>query len=223
MSHARKGKIARMPHAVREEVNRRLHGGEPASKIIAWLHGREDVLRVLDDYFDEQPVNAQNITEWRQGGFQDWLKRRERAARVKELSEYALDVAANSGGDLMSSTAAIAGGQLLEILESLDTEEQKTLLTEKPETYIELLDKLARLQKSGADARRAAQAEKAAALAEQKLALEVQKFRRQTAEKFLDWRENQRAIQIADDTETDRSEKIDQLVTAMWGEKPEGI
>lgn len=220
---ARTGKIARLPHDVREEVNERLRAGHTARAIIDWLHSRDDVLRVLDEHFDEQPITAQNITEWRQGGYQEWLERGEKAARVRELSQYAARIAGEGGGDLMQSGAAIAGGQLLEILEGLDVESQRALITEKPETYIDLLDKLARLQKSGAEARRAKQAEDNARLAQEKLDLERAKFRRQTAEKFLEWRENERAKEIADAADLDRGEKIDALVAAMWGEKPEDV
>lgn len=222
MSTARKGKIARLPAAIRRAVNQRLHAGEPASKIIAWLHTQEEVLRVLDDYFSEQPISPQNLSEWRQGGYQDWLRGRERIERTKELSDYSLRLAAAGGGDLMATTASIAGGQLLDIFESLDPEAQKTLLLEKPETYIDLLDKLAKLQKSGAESRRAAQAEKAAQLAEQKLDLEIAKFQRTTAELFIKYCEDKRAKEIALSPAANEI-KMPELIRYIFGEKPEGL
>lgn len=44
MTTARTGKIARLPVAIREEVNRRLLDGEPASKILPWLNGLPDLV-----------------------------------------------------------------------------------------------------------------------------------------------------------------------------------
>lgn len=216
------GKIGRLPANIREEVNQRIHDGEPARKIIAWLHSLPEVLAVLEEYFGEEPVNAQNITNWRQTGYRQWVDRQDRVHRVRELSQYALRLAEQGGGDLMTSSAAIAGGQLLDIIESLDVEAQRRLLTEKPESYIDLLQTLARLQKSGADARRADQAERAVELAEEKLKLELAKFQRTTAELFLKWYADKKAADIADSS--DRPEvKMDKLVQLMFGEKPEDM
>lgn len=222
MTSARTGKIARLPAALRAEVNHRLHAGEPASKIIAFLHTQEATLRVLDDYFSEQPISPQNITEWRQGGYRDWLRTRERIERTKELSDYALQLAAAGGGDLMATSASIAGGQILEILEDLDPEAQKALILEKPETYLNLLDKLARLQKSGADARRAAQAEQAAQLAEQKLELEIKKFQRTTAELFIKFCQDERAREIAL-RPVAHDIKMPELIRHIFGERPDDL
>jgi len=209
-----------LPLAIRTEVNQRLLAGEPASRIIAWLHTKEEVLRVLDDYFKEQPINPQNMTEWRQGGYRDWLDRRARTERVKELSEYAARVAAAGDGDLMQSSAALAGGQLLEILEDLDVEAQKKLLAEKPTTFLKLLGTLSNLQRSGADARRAAVSEEAARLAEEKLHLARAKFERQTCELFLRWFDKREAKAIAERGDLDRGEQIDQLRLVIFGENP---
>lgn len=223
MTNARKGKIARLPHAVREKVNHRLQAGEPASKILAWLHTREDVLRVLDEHFSEQPISPQNLSEWRSGGYQDWLRKRDNLDRVKELSQHALQIAESGGGDLMSSSTAIAGGQILEILESLDPEAQKALIAEKPETYIDLLDRLARLQKSGAEARRATVSEKASTLAERRLDLDQAKFERQTCELFVKFYADQQARELADNAKNGKDKKVnmDNLRTLIFGKPPE--
>jgi hypothetical protein len=53
----RKGKIASLPLAIRAEINRRLDDGERAPKILAWLNADEAVLRVLDELWNEQPIN----------------------------------------------------------------------------------------------------------------------------------------------------------------------
>jgi hypothetical protein len=203
-STARNGKIARLPLAIRNEVCRRLDDGEVGPKIIAWLHTLPEVLAVLDEHFNEQPISAQNLTEWRQGGYQDWKKRREQLDLTKGLADYSADLAARNGGTTTQGASAIAGGQLLMIFEGLDVDAQKKLLTDKPGTYLELLDALARIQKSQADAEKARQAgkvveqnERRLAQADRKLALDEARFQRTTAELFLKWYEDKRAAEIA--------------------------
>jgi hypothetical protein len=43
----RNGKIARLPAAIREELNQRLFDGEPAKPLIEWLNGQPRVQAVL--------------------------------------------------------------------------------------------------------------------------------------------------------------------------------
>ena len=72
----RNGKIARLPHPIREQINHRLHNAHPHAQILAWLNALPEVRSVLDDHFDGQPVSEMNLSRWRNGGFQEWLARR---------------------------------------------------------------------------------------------------------------------------------------------------
>lgn len=218
---AHKGKIGRCPPEIREEVCRRLFEGQTGRKICAWLNEQPEVLRVLDEYFGEQPVNDQNITEWRKGGYQKWLDRREQLETTKQLADYSLKLA--EGMSPSEGAARIAGGQLLMIFEDLDVEAQRTLLREKPGTYIALLDALARVKKSEADAEKARQAKRVAdqndrklEQNERKLALDEKRFQVRTAELFLEWFDNETAKRIAEGKAA-RSVKIEQLREAMFG------
>lgn len=202
-------------------MNRRLHEGQSGPKILAWLNSQEAVLRILDEYFGEEPVNPQNLTEWRQGGYQDWLKRQDQLERTKSLATYAGQLAANGTGT-SGGNVAIVGGQLLEIFESLDVEEQKALLKEKPATYIALVEVLAKLEKSQADRIKAESGRdmveiqrKRADQAEAKLVLEQQKFARQTAELFLKFYEDKRAKEIVD-TKAPRAVQIEKMRQLMF-------
>jgi hypothetical protein len=82
-----KGKIGRLPEAIREEIDRRLADGEPAGSLLAWLNGLPAVQSVLAGQFDGQRVNEMNLSRWRTGGHQDWRREQERRAVVRELSE----------------------------------------------------------------------------------------------------------------------------------------
>jgi len=202
--NARTGKIARCPLHIREEVNRRLLDGESGPKILRWLNGDPEVLSVLDELFGEEPVKPQNLSEWRKGGFQDYKRRLEQIERTKALSAYAAKLSAGSR-DAAGGNAAIVGGQLLEIFESLDIEKQKDLLHEKPAVYIALVDVLARLEKSQADRIKAEAGRdmvdiqrQRADQAEAKLKLEREKHEVKTCEAFIKFYADKRAKEIVE-------------------------
>ena len=82
----RTGKIARLPGALRHELNHRLHNGAPGRELVPWLNAMPEVQRVLVERFAGRPITEDNLSEWRQGGFQDWLLQEERRVRLRELS-----------------------------------------------------------------------------------------------------------------------------------------
>jgi hypothetical protein len=116
----RTGKIARLPVEIREELNRRMLAGEGGPKLLPWLNSHPDVLTVLTAEYDGQPVNDTNLSNWRNGGFEEWCGRRDRLQHVKDLSQFAVKLAAQDGGNIADGAAAIAAGQLLELFERLD-------------------------------------------------------------------------------------------------------
>ena len=85
--NAHNGKIGRLPGAIREQLNQRLADGEPARTVLVWLNALPEVQSVLATQFSGQPVSEPNLSRWRTGGYQLWLKERERRAVVRELSE----------------------------------------------------------------------------------------------------------------------------------------
>jgi len=83
----RTGKIARLPHPVREEINQRLHDGQPANSILDWLNNLPEVKEVLTLHFNGRPVAACNLTEWRNGGYHDWSLRQDALGIVDSLAD----------------------------------------------------------------------------------------------------------------------------------------
>src|SRR5712664_89126 len=67
------GKIARLPHSIRAQLNLKLHDGIPAKSILPWLNSLPEVKAILAADFDNRPINKQNLSEWKHGGFRDWL------------------------------------------------------------------------------------------------------------------------------------------------------
>ena len=87
MNNTRRGKIARLPKAVREELNRRLDNGQPGKQVVAWLNALPEVQAVLRDEFGGRVINDQNLTDWKQGGYCDWVVQQaamELAVRLEE-------------------------------------------------------------------------------------------------------------------------------------------
>ena len=85
--NAHNGKIGRLHGAIREQLNQRLADGEPARTVLVWLNALPEVQSVLAARFAGRPVSEPNLSRWRTGGYQLWLKERERRAVVRELSE----------------------------------------------------------------------------------------------------------------------------------------
>ncbi len=94
------GKIARLPYAVRNELNQRLLNNEPGPDLVAWLNSRDDVQAVLKLRFESRPITEQNLAEWRQGGFEDWL-------RFQETRDWIAELVGKSG-DTLEETEALA-------------------------------------------------------------------------------------------------------------------
>src|SRR6266850_1047486 len=72
MSHRRNGKVARLPRAAREQVNLLLDDGKTYAEIIQWLSAN-----------GFPGFNGENIRQWKNGGFQDWLNHHEELGLIE--------------------------------------------------------------------------------------------------------------------------------------------
>ena len=97
---SRRGKIARLPAAIRRQLNERLEDGEPAKPLILWLHSLPEVQAVLAAQFAGQPITPNNLTRWKQGGFQDWLEDQRALEAAAAVFEQADDLKAMAQEDL---------------------------------------------------------------------------------------------------------------------------
>ncbi len=88
----RNGKIARLPKHIRLDLNHRLDDGEQARQLVDWLNGLPDVHQVLKSQFGSRPISEQNLSEWRQGGYLDWLQHQESCDLVQRLTEQSEDL-----------------------------------------------------------------------------------------------------------------------------------
>jgi hypothetical protein len=86
----RKGKIARLPRSLRDELNSRLSHNEDGGTLLDWLNAAPAVQAMLARDFAGEPISKQNLHEWRHGGFLEWQTR-------LELLEQARDLATEAG------------------------------------------------------------------------------------------------------------------------------
>lgn len=93
----RNGKIARLPKTIRQELNHRLDNGAQAPELLPWLNALPEVQSVLAEFFNNQPISKHNISDWRRGGYQDWLRHQERRQWVQRSAEEGDELAVDQG------------------------------------------------------------------------------------------------------------------------------
>lgn|SRR3990167_1907362 len=137
MANQRTGKIARAPFEVRTRVNELMRDGATAAKIIAFLDSKGIA-----------GLNHQNVTNWREGGYQDWLKEQERLQDMRAKREFAFEIVkANEGGKIHEAGLNLAASQIFEMLQDFDATEFKELLQTDPENYARIVGALAKISK----------------------------------------------------------------------------
>src|SRR5438045_3895894 len=88
----RNGKIARLPKAVQEQLNRRLEDNEPGKRLVEWLNSLPEVQAVITLEFSGKPIREQNLSEWKKGGYHDWQRQQERSEWFRQLQAEAGDL-----------------------------------------------------------------------------------------------------------------------------------
>ena len=138
----RNGKIARLPKATRDMINHMLDDGLPYPVIIDELGEAGDGL------------NAQNLTNWKNGGYQDYLKVQEMIDRARAQAEVAAEILRETEGiadsaKIMEACRVIAAVQLMQGLMEHGDESLKKILLDKPSGYISILNVICNLASTG--------------------------------------------------------------------------
>jgi hypothetical protein len=137
--NARNGKIARLPREIRQQLNERLERSEESPKILPWLNALPEVIAVINEDFDGVPVSKQNLSEWRQGGFQEWAARRDLREDAQDMAECAQDMDAQVEGVLADAAATVLAARLGRLMTNWDGE-----VDEKFEAKSRVLNRLCR-------------------------------------------------------------------------------
>jgi hypothetical protein len=120
MSITHIGKIGRLPKCTRDDLGRRIEDGEPGKELVKWLNGLSGVQRVLKEQFGERPITEQNLSEWKQGGHQEWLRQEETRSVVSRLTEQSddLDEAAD-GHEISDRYASVLAAEFTRLATTL--------------------------------------------------------------------------------------------------------
>ena len=134
MNHRRTGKIARLPEEIREQVNEYLSQGWEYSRIIEWLTQQ-----------GHPGINLPNLTKWKQGGYEDWLRHAERLDELELKLQYATDVALQADPAKFQQAAVnLTCLQFFELLNRFDSSALVGAIQARPEKYPSLINSLAR-------------------------------------------------------------------------------
>jgi hypothetical protein len=120
MNPTRHGKVARLPRALRDELNRRLDDGESGETLLPWLNGLPEVQAVLTRHFGGVPVSKQNLHDWRTGGFAEWQARQEMLADARELAADAAEMQSATDGRLAEHLATVLAARYASTLAGWD-------------------------------------------------------------------------------------------------------
>jgi hypothetical protein len=144
MNKTRVGKIARLNYETREQLNRRLLNGELGAPLLKWLNDLPHTIETLAELFAGNPITKQNLSEWRHGGYEDWLHHQYRQENFQHTIEQGEELEANEGStDLFENFVRLVLAEMAEDLNSLH------LLADREKRWIRLREisrDLARLQ-----------------------------------------------------------------------------
>ena len=196
-TRAYRSKIGQLPFAFRNELNNRIRDGRTGSELLTHINTSKE-FKALKRRTRSKPVNPQNLSDWRDSGYRDWLINQDKAAHIRTMAEYSRTIIAEAGGDPSSVGTAILTDKLL------------TVLAEAEEPTEKLVKAIVSLRDSSTAAKRVKLQESQLKVKEQQLELSRDKFEVQTAELFLRWFEDKKAVAIATSTSS-HSKKIKAL------------
>lgn len=206
------GKIAQLPAKTREALNRRLHDGQPASVVLPWLNALPEVTSLLAERFNSEPVSEQNLSLWRNGGFQRWLEQSAEIEQTKHLAEFSVELAEAAGLGISKASVALAAGRILSRLQSAGDETE--------------LDELLGLSRAAKELHSADVAaatldlnERKAGQKDKELDLQERQYQLRFLDAFITHANNKRAHDIATGTAT-KEVKMEQLRLLLFGAAP---
>jgi hypothetical protein len=149
----RTGKIARLPYHLREQLCHRLLDGESGPSLLEWLNAEPEVQAVLAKDFAGRPINEQNLSAWRQGGFVDWQRYVEDRAFMQHNTEIADAIEAQTdGGSLSDQAVTLAFLNMIRLIRETPPD---ATLKEKCQVAVSVAQQAARLKNAETAADRA--------------------------------------------------------------------
>ena len=110
---SRIGKIARLPHDIREQLNRRLMDGQSGPEILQWVNELPQCRQMLAQKFGGRPIDDNNLYEWRHGGYEEWLYHEDRRDSLRSQFEHIAKLdAAGDASKVAEQLGALVAAEL---------------------------------------------------------------------------------------------------------------
>jgi hypothetical protein len=93
----RNGKIARLPEALRNQINQMLEDGLPYKAVLATLR---DAAAAPLPY----AISEMNLSNWRRGGYHEWLQKRQNAELLASLNPVNPSSSANTSESIRTKS-----------------------------------------------------------------------------------------------------------------------
>lgn len=133
----RHGKVARLPAAIRDKINKFLDDGFTYSKIIGELENSTDPALPYC-------LTPDNLSNWFDGGYQDYLRNQERAERIKSATQDHMHLARENPAELTAGTIRAATLELCEIMDDVATANHAAAVV-NPDKFVRMTNALNRL------------------------------------------------------------------------------
>jgi hypothetical protein len=176
----RNGKIARLPRSLRERVNQAIYRRFTANHLARELNKMPEVKAMLAAHFDGRPIVQQNISEWKRGGYRDWLHRQQILEQQSELTADAKDMAETADG-MADSLFGLLTLDYARLMMNRDSDDET--FEKKRKALSMLAQDVVRLRRSHLHARRVQ-------IQETRLDNDTEKTEEQLFLKFTEWTEN---------------------------------
>ena len=125
--HASKGKVARLPGKIRNQVNELIFDGESYARIVAWLEEQ-----------GHPGFNEMNISRWREAGYQAWLNAQERHDHREFLRELA-EQTRSDDATFQDAGIHLVQLQFFEALNRLEGADLAIMVKENRKEFIQVL------------------------------------------------------------------------------------
>ena len=213
----RSSKIARLPNAIREELNQRLRAGEPGNLILQWINALPEVIALADEHFHGNLISPQNLSDWNQGGYLIWLDRAEIHAEALDFETDAADLTPRKSPSLTGPLTTAINARYAVLLTRITlNEETPKYLQDKLKGLNSIHQEVARQRRNELQAQRLAL-----------LAAEAERQREKTdaemAALFLKWTERpevRAALFAKYETDQKRQTRIAEAIPYLRQDKP---
>jgi hypothetical protein len=134
MNPKRRSKIARLPKALREELNFMLDQGATYQTIIDWLTSQ-----------GHAGFNVNNLFHWKEGGYQDWRLEQQRKEQAKALRDWCSTMAVEHDPTVVASAlSTFSAARFHKLLCTLDLSTLGRALQDRPEVCIRYFNSILR-------------------------------------------------------------------------------